>query len=101
MVSQADTQDMLLGTSKVIGDESGKLEYKGKRSSTGVDGISVNEAKASEVTFDGDFNEDPQLVSSDHETASSSNDLSVGDEGFQLDNSKFWEPEAPIQLLDV
>ena len=101
VVSQADTQDMLLGTSKVIGDESGKLEYKGKRSSTGVDSISVNEAKASEVTFDGDFNEDPQLVSSDHEAASSSNDPSVGDEGFQLENSKFWELEAPIQLLDV
>ena len=101
VVSQADTQDMLLGTSKVIGDESGKLEYKGKRSSTGVDSISVNEAKASEVTFDGDFNEDPQLVSSDHEAASSSNDPSVGDEGFQLENSKFWELEAPIQLLVV
>ena len=70
VVSQADTPDILLGTSKVIGDESGKLEYKGKRSSTGVDCIkSVNEAKASEVTFDGDFNEGPQPVSSDHETA--------------------------------
>ena len=93
---------MLLGTSKVIGDESGKLEYKGKRSSTGVDCIkSVNEAKASEVTFDDDFNKGPQPVSSDHDTASSSNDPSVEDKGFQLENSKLWELEASIQLLDV
>ena len=59
------------------------LRCKGKRSSTGVDCIkSVNEAKASEVTFDGNFNEGPQPVSSDHETASSSNDPSVENKGF-------------------